>query len=359
MTIDGFYYRVISKDRAFYLIPLYLILRLVSVFYSAVLQARLFLYRKGIFKTRHLQGRVIGVGNLTLGGVGKTPVVMMIAEALCQKGFKPVILSRGYKGKTEGRARLVSDGHKVLLSADAAGDEPVMMAERLKNVPVIVGSNRYLAGKLAAEKFEADTFILDDSFQHLALHRDLNILLCDQKRPFGNGVVFPAGDLREPIDQFRRADLIMLTRCSGSQSPESFKEFNGSAPIIKTVLRLESFQRLDTDETLEPEYLRGEKVAAFCGIVRPDDFIKTLEAVGANVAFHKNFPDHHPFNAEDLSAIETSARAKGARFLITTEKDAVKLKSFTFSLPILYAKVGIVILEGEEIFDRLINQHAG
>ena len=176
MTIEAFYYRVISKKREFYLTPLYLILRLVSVFYSLAMLARVFLYRIGFFKVRHLNGKVIGVGNLTLGGVGKTPAVMMIAELLCNKGFNPVILSRGYKGELDGKTGIVSDGKNVFLTSDVAGDEPVMMAERLKNIPVIVGRDRYESGKLAEEKFGADTFILDDSFQHLALHRDLNIL---------------------------------------------------------------------------------------------------------------------------------------------------------------------------------------
>ena len=147
MTIDAFYYRVISKDREFYLIPLYLILRLVSVFYSGAMLARVFLYRTGILKVHHLQGKVIGVGNLTLGGVGKTPAVMLIAKLLYEKGLKPVILSRGYKGERAYDVSVVSDGHEIFLSVDAAGDEPVMMAERLKNIPVVVGRDRDLAGQ--------------------------------------------------------------------------------------------------------------------------------------------------------------------------------------------------------------------
>ena len=267
MTIDALYYRVISKDREFYLVPLYLILRLASVFYSAILCARFFLYRKGILKTRRLQGRVIGVGNLTLGGVGKTPMVMMIAGRLRQKGFKPAILSRGYKGKMDGETAIVSDGQKVLLTAEVAGDEPVMMAGRLQSVPVMIGRNRYRAGKLAQEKFGADTLVLDDAFQHLALHRGLNILLCDQERPFGNGVVFPAGDLREPVNQCRRADLVVLTRCAGTHVPEEVTEVIGAlTPIVKTTLRLESFHKVGTGETLTPETLRGEKWRPFAAL---------------------------------------------------------------------------------------------
>ena len=360
MTIEAFYYRVISKNREFYLTPLYLILRLVSVFYSVAMLARVFLYRNGIFKVRHLNGKVIGVGNLTLGGVGKTPVVMMIAELLGNKGLKPVILSRGYKGELDGKTGIVSDGKKVLLTSDVAGEEPVMMAERLKNVPVIVGGDRYESGKLAEEKFGADTFILDDSFQHLALHRDLNILLCDHERPFGNGVVFPAGDLREPVSQTNRADLIMLTRCSDLKIPEGFNEIKGSlAPIVKSKLHLNSFHRFETNEEIELGSEGGETVVAFCGIGKPDNFYSTLEKSGIKVASRKSFPDHHRFSKKDMEILENEAKNVGAQFLVTTEKDAVKLKDLDITFPLLIAQVGIVIIEGQEDFQRMLSHHVG
>lgn len=358
MTIEAFYYRVISKNREFYLTPLYLILRLVSVFYSVTMLVRVFLYRIGIFRVRHLKGKVIGVGNLTLGGVGKTPAVMMIAKLLGKKGLKPVILSRGYKGKLDGKTGIVSDGKNVLLTSDVAGDEPVMMAERLQSVPVIVGSDRYESGKLAEEKFGADTFILDDSFQHLALHRDLNILLCDHGQPFGNGVVFPAGDLREPVSQTNRADLIMITRCSDLKIPEEFKEIQGSlAPIVKSNLHMESFHRFGTDEEIELGNLSGETVVAFCGIGKPDNFYSTLEKSGLKVASTKSFSDHHRFSLKDIEFLENEAKNIGAKFLVTTEKDSVKLKDIDITFPLLIARVGMVIVEGEEEFERLLNNH--
>jgi len=355
MTIEAFYYKVISPKREFYLAPLYLILRLVSVFYSAAMLARVFLYKTGVFQVRHLRGKVIGVGNLTLGGVGKTPAVMMIAELLRKKGLKPVILSRGYKGKLEGKTGVVSDGNNVLLKSEVAGDEPVMMAECLKNIPIIVGSNRYESGRLAEEKFGAKTFILDDSFQHLALHRDLNILLCDQERPFGNGLVFPAGDLREPVSQVNRADLIMVTRCNDSITP---KEIQGlQAPVIKSNLHLESFHRLITDEKINLQSMGGEKVMAFCGIGKPDDFFATLEKAEVNVVSKKIFPDHHRFRLKDLQSLENDARDIGAKYLVTTEKDAVKLEDFDISFPILVTRVKMFIIEDEEVFERLLSHH--
>jgi len=355
MAIETLYYRVISKDREFYHIPLYLVLRLVSAFYEALLNLRLSLYRLGVFKTRKLGVRVISVGNLTLGGTGKTPAVMMIAEMLRDKGFKPAILSRGYKGDNEDDIGIVSDGKNILLSAEAAGDEPLMMAERLKEVPVVQGRDRYRAGLLAAERFEVDTFILDDGFQHLALHRDLNILLCDRKNPFGNGVVFPAGDLREPVRQSGRADLIMLTRCSKEEGSETFTDFNNpSAPVIKTALRLDSLVRLDNGERIDPRSLERQPVAVFCGIVRPEDFFRTVEGAGAKLVMRENFPDHYRYTDQELKALEKNAEAAGARFLVTTEKDAVKLKGRKFSIPLLAAQVSFEIMEGAEILERLI-----
>jgi tetraacyldisaccharide 4'-kinase len=355
MTIESFYYKVISPKREFYLAPLYLILRLVSVFYSAAMLTRGFLYRKGIFQVRHLEGKVIGVGNLTLGGVGKTPAVMMIAEMLSKKGLKPAILSRGYKGALEGKTGVVSDGHNVLLTSNDAGDEPVMMAERLKSIPIVVGSNRFESGKLAEEKFGAKTFILDDSFQHLALHRDLNILLCDQSRPFGNGQVFPAGDLREPVSQINRADLIMITRCKDSQTPKEFQD--GQTPLIKSNVQLESFHKLNSDEKFELEKLGEEKILAFCGIGKPDDFFATLEKAKLNVISRKSFSDHYQFNLKDLISLENDAINLGAKYLVTTEKDAVKLVGLNNTLPILVARVRMVVIEGEEVLERLLSHH--
>ena len=220
MSLESLFRKVISPKRPLYLMPVYGVLRLVSVFYELGQGVRARLYRRKTFKSRRLKCRVISIGNLTLGGTGKTPTVMMVAETLRQKGYRPAILSRGYGGQSRKPVNVVNDGRQTLLSPKMAGDEPVMMARRLKTIPVLTGRNRYETGKYAMDHFGVDVLILDDGYQHLPLQRDLNILLCDASQPFGNGVVFPAGDLREPLTAMNRADVIFLTRCGKDSSTD-------------------------------------------------------------------------------------------------------------------------------------------
>ena len=215
MKFERLYYRIISPKRKFYHFPVYLILKLLSFFYLWGHYFRMWAYNCDLFPSNKLECRVISVGNLTLGGTGKTPVVMMIAEILRGNGRKPGILSRGYGGNSKNEINVVCDGENILLSTEIAGDEAVMMAKRLKNVPILVGSDRYQTGRYAIKHFGVDTLILDDGFQHLALKRDMNILLFDHRRPFGNGQLFPAGELREPKKEARRANFVCITRYSG------------------------------------------------------------------------------------------------------------------------------------------------
>ncbi|OGW22644.1 MAG: tetraacyldisaccharide 4'-kinase, partial [Nitrospinae bacterium RIFCSPLOWO2_12_FULL_47_7] len=258
MNHEDLYYRIISRNRKYYHIPLFLCLRLIAFFYGWVQIIRLWCYRLGIFPTRKLGCRVISIGNLTLGGTGKTPMTLWIAETLRDNGYKPAIISRGYGGLVTDGVHVVSDGQQILLSPEVAGDESFMMAERLKNIPVLTSRDRYTAGLYAIDRFDVDTVILDDGFQHLALHRDLNILLCDQKEPLGNGLLFPAGHLREPVQAFDRADVICLTRCSGDSSLDVHslrilqgrkgnrkgrKNF-GKKTVIRTVSRLDCLVQL-------------------------------------------------------------------------------------------------------------------
>jgi tetraacyldisaccharide 4'-kinase len=353
MKFERLYYRVISTEREFYHFPMYLILKVISGFYFWGHCFRLWAYRFGLFPTHKLDCRVISVGNLTLGGTGKTPVVMMIAETLRGNGHKPGILTRGYGGNSKKEVNVVCDGKNVLLSPEVAGDEAVMMAERLKNVPILTGSDRYQTGRYAIEHFGVDTIILDDGFQHLGLKRDTNILLFDHQRPFGNGQLFPAGELREPKREARRADLVCVTRYSGSNYPPGIGEqVSKGMPIVKSTLRLDSLLKLDSNEVLEAKNLRGQPVAAFCGIANPEDFRRILEQIRARVVDYHPFPDHHEYTSADLRAIEETARRVGAKYILTTEKDAVKLNPNSFSLPAYKVSLDMEILEGREVFNR-------
>ncbi len=353
--MSEFFYKVISPERKWYCWPAFAVLKLFSCFYFLGQRFHLWAYRYGLFSRRKLDCRVISVGNLTLGGTGKTPFVMMIAEILRGNGFKPAILSRGYGGKSADPVNVVCDGKQTLLSPEQVGDEAVMMAEKLKNVPVLTGPDRYRTGRYALEHFAVDTLILDDGFQHLALSRDLNILLFDHSQPFGNGQLFPAGEMREPAEEIRRADMVCFTRCSRGGGSNFDAQLLGSIPQLKTHLRLDSVLRMD-GEILDLEILKDEPVAAFCGIAKPAGFKQILLDSQMQLKFFKAFPDHHPYTLRDIEELEARALKEGARFLLVSEKDAVKLKAMKFTLPVLKVVIELEILEGRETFDKLLGQ---
>lgn len=357
MDWEALYHRIISPKRKFYHVPLHLLFRAVALVYCLGLRLNRLAHRRGIFPARALPVRVISVGNLTLGGTGKTPFVLLVAGILREKGFKPAILSRGYGGRSQKKINVVCDGKTILLAADAAGDEPVMIARRLKNIPVLTGRDRFLTGRHALEHFGVDTLILDDGYQHLALKRDLNILLFDQQQPLGNGCLFPAGELREPLGESQRADLICFTRCQKNASSGRKKNgfaIPGNIPVMETAFRLKSLVRLDNQETLATEILRDQPVAAFCGLARPDDFRRTLETAGARVVFFRGFPDHHRYSASDFKTIAQEARQAGAKFILVSEKDSVKIDPAVFSLPVLKMILDVEIISGREVFMKLL-----
>ncbi|MEK9628103.1 MAG: tetraacyldisaccharide 4'-kinase [Nitrospinota bacterium] len=347
------FYKIISPNRKWYWSPFFWFLRFISFFYLLGHHFRLWAYRWGIFPRRSLDCRVISVGNLTLGGTGKTPFVMMIAETLRGNGFKPAILTRGYGGKSKKPVNVVCDGKSLLLSPDRVGDEAVMMAEKLKNVPILTGSDRFQTGRYALENYEVDTLILDDGFQHLALRRDLDILLCDHQRPLGNNHLFPAGELREPPSETRRADMVCFTRYFGG--PIKFpQKYLGTIPQIKTHLRLDSLINMENGEVCDVEILKNQPVVAFCGIANPEGFRKILQDTQVQLKIFKAFPDHHDYTLNDIKQLESKALQEGAKFILVSEKDAVKLKDMNFTLPFYKVVIDLEILEGREIFNKQI-----
>ena len=278
---------------------------------------------------------------------------MMIAETLRGNGYKPAILTRGYGGKSNKLVNVVCDGKSLLLSPDWVGDEAVMMAEKLKNVPIITGSDRFQTGRYALENFEIDTLILDDGFQHLALRRDLDILLCDHQRPLGNNYLFPAGELREPASETRRADMVCFTRYLGG--PVKFSQkFLGSIPQIKTHLRLDSIINMENGDVCDAEALKNQPVVAFCGIANPEGFRQILEDSQVQLKVFKAFPDHHVYSLQDIKDLESRALKAGGKLILVSEKDAVKLKDIKFSLPFYKVVIDLEILEGREIFNKKI-----
>ena len=347
------FYKIISPDRQWYLVPIFWFFRFISFIYLLGHHFRLWAYRWGIFPRRSLDCRVISVGNLTLGGTGKTPFVMMIAETLRGNGFKPAILTRGYGGKSKKSVNVVCDGKEILLAPEWVGDEAVMMAEKLKNVPILTGADRFQTGRYALKNYEIDTLILDDGFQHLALRRDLDILLCDHQRPLGNNYLFPAGELREPAHETRRADMVCFTRYSGG--PVKFSpKYLGSIPQIKTHLRLDSIINMENGDVCDAEVLKGQPVIAFCGIAKPEGFRQILQDVQVQLKMFKAFPDHHEYSLNDVKELEFIASQEGVKYILVSEKDAVKLKGMKFSLPFFKVVIDLEILEGREIFNKKI-----
>lgn len=336
-----------SKLRKAILSPL----TLLSFVYGGVVLLRRFLYARRILSVHSLPCKVISVGNITLGGTGKTPFASLLAQMVRSRGYRVVLLSRGYGGNFSRPCAVVSDGEKILLPPEQAGDEPYLLAQKGKGVPVIIGPQRRISGNLAVRNFRAEVVILDDGFQHLALGRDLDLLLLDSRVPFGNGYLFPRGVLREPRSQIARADAVILTKAGRSASMEKLnKDLAGirRQPIFRVRYQAEAIRVAGEETVLAPGVLRGKKILAFAGLARPESFRETLGELGARVEEMETFPDHYAYQAGDLSRIKEKARQLGVDALVTTEKDIVRLQGFHPGSPPLWVlAVGHVFL-GED-----------
>lgn len=295
----------------------------LSLPYALVQHLRAGLYQAGILQSKHLPRPVISIGNLTVGGTGKTPVTACIARQLLTQGLKVAVLSRGYGGTREGQTTIVSDGEHVFLAAEECGDEPFLLATTVPGLMVVTGSDRYAAGLLALERLAPDIFLLDDGFQHLRLERDLNILLLDCTRPFGNGWTLPAGLLREPKSASARADLIIQTRC-----PEGVTVTPAIAgtPLCCARHRLVDAIPLTGGEARTLESLQGRKIVAFAGIAEPQAFFDELLARGLDLVATLCLPDHVIYDDARINEIANAMQTAGADYALTTEKDGVKLK---------------------------------
>lgn len=291
--------------------------------YSCIQYLRAGLYRIGILKTCRLPKPVISIGNITVGGTGKTPVTAYIARLLIQQGYRVAVLSRGYGGSLEGRSVVVSDGVTVMLGPDECGDEPYLLASTVEGLMVVIGTDRYAAGQLAIEQLAPDIFLMDDGFQHLRLWRDLNILLLDCSRPLGNGWTLPAGLLREPATATRRANLIIMTRCPEGTSISATLP---GKPTFAAGHRLVDALPLRGGEPVALPALQGRRFLAFAGIAQPDSFFSGLRDSGLTIVDTLPFPDHAAYDNFRLEEIRSAMQNSGAECAITTEKDGVKLK---------------------------------
>ena len=304
-------------------------LQALARLYGSGLAVRSGLYATGIFRTRRLPCPVISVGNLTLGGSGKTPLTEVIARIVGELGGKPALLSRGYGRQTRG-VQIVSDAAGIKLGARQGGDEPVLLAERLPGVPVVVGENRYEAGRVALERCGAGALVLDDGFQHRTLAKDLEIVSVAGRSPWGNGQLFPRGVLREPVEALRRADLIVVTNPSGpaatSEVAATLGRLGARAAVLTASSEPASARLMPGGRVEPPAALRGRRVLAFAGLAPPEGFTATLSAVGASMAGFVEFPDHHAFTLDDVETLTRRAESAGAEALVTTEKDWVRIR---------------------------------
>lgn len=331
-----------------------------SLLFKQVIQCRNYLYDRGIIKSSRLGSKVISVGNITVGGTGKTPVVEYIAKTLSGKGERVTILSRGYKRKSKGPI-MVSDGKRVLTDVFQAGDEPYLLAHRLKRVRVIVDNNRYRAGGMALSDGGADFLLLDDGFQYRRLQRDVDIVVIDASNPFGNGRVLPAGPLREPLDSLRRAHLIWLTRVDQASAIRKLinrvRKYT-KVPIIKSVHAPMRFVNLHTRAQLPLEAGKGKRVIAFAGIGNSKAFGNTLRTLGVEIVDFISYRDHHFYKQNDLATIKTRFEENHAELIVTTEKDALKVSGGNLQLPFYFLQIEIEITEGEQCLRECIDYHS-
>lgn len=323
-----------------------LILPSLSALYSAVTRTRLSLYQRGTFRTTKLDRPVISVGNMTVGGTGKTPLVEFVSKIIAGSGKKVCILTRGYGRQHPERQVIVSDGQAILATPAEAGDEPYLLATNLPGLAaVICNSDRISAGRDAIEVFGTECFVLDDGFQHLRLARDLNIVTVDATNPWGSGQLLPHGRLREPLAGLSRADCVVLTRCDQASNLD---------PLREQIRDLISGRPL-FESTMKPRRspFPNGPVAAFCAVGNPNSFFEQLRNSGYELVVEKAFRDHHVYTQKDIDDLTDAATRAGAKALITTAKDAVKLRALHFSLPYSVFEIEIAVRD-EEALRRLI-----
>jgi|WetSurSiteA1Bulk_404760.scaffolds.fasta_scaffold01258_6 tetraacyldisaccharide 4'-kinase len=336
---------------------------------------------RALQRQKRLPCRVISIGNLTLGGTGKTPATIFLAREARQRGWKPCILTRGYRGKAAGPC-FVSNGEDILLNEHQAGDEALLIANKLKGIPVVKGQDRYKAGIFALSSLpdfrKPDLFILDDGFQHWVVFRDKDVLLIDSMNPFGNRRLFPIGPLREPVREVGRADVLVITRVetgtntgigkgTGKDKEEKGKEqkqntqeelveelrrFNIKAPVFYAEHRPSLF--LNTrGEDYSLAWGKGKPFYGFCGIGNPSSFEATLIRSGVILKGFRAFRDHYRYSQQDIDAIRREAEKKGAGWIVTTEKDIMRLRRF--SLPENLMSLAIEFNVSDGFYDAVLN----
>ncbi len=339
----------------------------ISFLYRRIVIARLGLFTSHLFRSHQVGCPVVSIGNLTVGGTGKTPVVEKLARDLSGRGRRVAILSRGYKSSRKrptygvsSPVRVVSEGGAILLDSKTAGDEPFMLAKNLRGVAVLVDKDRVGCGRHAVERLGSDLLILDDGLQYLKLHRRFDIALVDREAPFGNEYLLPRGTLREPPEHLRRATHILITKCNGSDLSElhaRIRKYNRTAPIIECRHRPVEVQDLSTGEVLPLESLRGLRAASLSAIASPESFEQGLRRLGVELELTQSFADHHRYSKREIERYLKRCTRRGVSCILTTEKDAVRMpRLLNRDIPIRYLRIEIEIIRGEEHWERMLQQ---
>lgn len=372
---------IFGRARGFRAGVLRMLLWVLSGGFRLAVFLRLARYRNGKKHQSYLGTQVISIGNLTVGGTGKTPVVELFARELQQRGRRPAILSRGYKSKklkkaqewasretgeliaAEDMPKVVSEGGKPLLKVTYAGDEPWMLANNLPGVSVVVDKDRVKGGVFAMRELGADTLILDDGMQYLDLAHSIDVVLVDQNSPFGTEQMLPRGTLREPARNLCRADYIFITKCDGRSNEDlirRMRKYNRNAEIIECTHGPQYVENLFTEEQQPLDFLKGKYVAAISGIAVPESFEKLLKNIGAKVEFHRVFSDHHTFNHKDIDNFMQRCVRRDIDLIVTTEKDAVRfIKPTELDVPVYFLRIEVDILEGEEVWQTIVERICG
>ena len=325
----------------------------LSFIYGSLVTIRNFFYETNILSTKSLNCKVISIGNITVGGSGKTPTVEYLSNLLQSKGHKVGIISRGYKRKSKSTL-VVTDGKKKPESWEHIGDEPFLLAHKLENIPIVVGTSRYKAGSMMIEKFQPDVILIDDGFQHLSLHRDLDIVLVNSKDKRSDHKLIPSGKLREPISNLTKADLIIITK-SNIHAPSNYlinkiESFN--RPTIYNELQIDSLLQIKSNKIIKLDKIANKKVYLFSALGDNESFKKIMGYTDAKIVGHSKYPDHYHYTLDDLNDIEQKATKCNAEFLITTEKDLVKIN-------LRNRKIDIYTVRMKMIFkpDKLFNEY--
>lgn len=338
---------------------LLLLLPFLSLLYHLGYIIRKVFYRLSIIKVKGLKAKVISVGNITLGGSGKTPFVLYLAKKLEEKRINFAILTRGYGRKLKSTVELKMTEHPDTKWKEV-GDEPFLLSQQLPEIPVIIDRDRYSSGKIALDKYKANVLILDDGFQHWRLKRDIDILMIDCTQNLEREMLFPAGRLREPLTSLKRAGIFILTRADQSPNTEKLRvilrKYNRQAPLVESILKVTSITNWKDKTEIDLEALKGKKAVVFCGIGNPRSFEITLKSLEIDILNAFYFIDHYIYTRKDLLSLDEKGKELGADFLITTEKDSVRLTQINdLKIPLLVVSIELRITSGEEKFWEVLN----